>query len=222
MTRGRVVLSRDERTGRVPYWCRGCGHHEIRTEDMRGPMKNNADYQLFKPTPGLSGVAHSPTPPDILGPFYKPGAPYEDCLHHLAEDDGHDHPVIKFSGSFTDTQGDPLDGWVELWQADPHGAYDNDGFKYRGKILVAGGVYQFWTHRPGNYEIQQEGKPKEVRPAHVHVILGAVGHRQLITQLYFPDDPYNETDPWFRKNAGQLTVDLRGDVARFDFVLEKI
>ena len=49
--------------------------------------------------------------------------------------------------------------------------------------------------------------------------LSAAGHAPLTTQLYFPDDPFNEGDPFIRKS---LVIDIEGkDEKRgsYDFVL---
>jgi len=133
-----------------------------------------------------------------------------------------------------------------VWLADPDGVYDNQDtnghpvdlppaqHKYRGRIgadsLLANGAYSFSFLRPGNYPIPEEGL--EARPAHVHVLVEAEGYSELITQLYFQDDPYNLLDikrPGFFKpelvvHFMPLTTFLfeTAQVGVFNFVLRKL
>ncbi|HXZ52695.1 MAG TPA: hypothetical protein VEH51_11905 [Burkholderiales bacterium] len=104
------------------------------------------------------------------------------------------------------------EGPFDLWHADASGAYDNHGFRLRGhQFADAGGRYRFQTIFPGLY-------PGRTR--HLHVKLRAAGaRRELVTQLYFPEEPGNARDTLFRSEL-LLRVDHTTAVARFDFVLE--
>lgn len=59
------------------------------------------------------------------------------------------------------------------------------------------------------------------RTRHSHVKVQAPGGPVLTTQLYFPDEPRNQTDRIFRP---ELLLDVQdgadGRQARFDFVLQ--
>ena len=93
-----------------------------------------------------------------------------------------------------------------------------DGLELRGRVRADDdGRYHFETVRPGHYL-----NGDRYRPAHIHVKIGAAGHRPLTTQLYFPDDPHNAGDPFL---VPSLIMDVRastiGELASFDFVLTR-
>lgn len=127
----------------------------------------------------------APTPGDTLGPFYKKGAPRRE---KLAEPDAHGTP-LSVSGRVVNTDGKPLaDAIVEVFHADDSGEYDMQGFRYRGQIpaRAATGEYHYETIFPRGYG---------GRPQHIHYVVSAPGHRQLVTQLYFATDPFFRGDP---------------------------
>lgn len=161
------------------------------------------EYQSFKVQ------TLPPTPSDIEGPFYKAGAP-ESFSGMLF-----DPPNLRVWGNVLDIQGKAIIGAVlDIWQADYAGAYDNDGFKLRGKIKSGtGGQYSFKTIVPGDYQIAED--PPDFRCAHIHVKVTSDGFKPLTTQLYFPDDKYNATDHWFDQRR---VIPANGN---FDFVLER-
>lgn len=73
---------------------------------------------------------------------------------------------------------------IDIWQADDAGAYDNAGFKLRGKTATnSQGFYQFETVKPGKYL-----NGNTFRPSHIHFKISATGFPELITQLYFQGD----------------------------------
>lgn len=125
-----------------------------------------------------------PTPGNTLGPYYKSGAPRRE---RLAERGDEGVPLLV-SGRVLNTEGRALSGSkVEVFHADHSGVYDLDGFRYRGEVPVgAGGEYRLETIVPGHYG---------GRARHVHYVITAPGHRQLVTQLYFENDPIFDGDP---------------------------
>lgn len=127
----------------------------------------------------------APTPPNELGPFYKPQAPH---MTSLARPGDRGLP-LTVAGAVFDTRGTTLPGAVvEIWQADPSGQYDNQGFHYRAQLSATeGGKYDFQTNMPGHY-------PDRVAQ-HIHYKVTAPGHQELITQLYFATDPAFQGDP---------------------------
>ncbi len=152
-----------------------------------------------------------PTEPNIEGPFFRPRAP-------LRAEIG---SGLSLAGGVRDSRCRPMrDAVLEIWQADPSGEYDlaGDGFRARLRTNERGG-YQLSTAFPGRY---LDGAT--YRPAHIHVKVHANGRPPLTTQLYFPGDPYNDRDPWFRSS---LVVQLGPPPcchpstrhARFDFVV---
>jgi protocatechuate 3,4-dioxygenase beta subunit len=151
-----------------------------------------------------------PTAPDIEGPFYKAGAP--------AWVDRHDPESFTVGGVVFGTDGKHVAGAVlDVWQADPGGNYDAEGYAYRGTVKAdRGGNYRFSTVRPGHYKISE----KEFRCPHVHVKVTAPGFKELTTQLYFADDEYDATDHWFNRDNCLRPLNPHGDRTGFDFVLE--
>lgn len=75
---------------------------------------------------------------------------------------------------------------IDIWHADDSGAYDNVGFKLRGKTTTNNqGFYIFETIKPGFYL-----NGTSYRPSHIHFKITAPGTSTLTTQLYFENDPY--------------------------------
>ena len=129
--------------------------------------------------------ANKPTPAEVLGPFFRKGAPDTRVLRK-AGDAGF---PLKVLGKVMDTRGRLIDGTkVDLWHADHHGLYDTRGYRYRTQLSPDGqGTYAVETVMPGHYAD---------RPAqHIHYLINAPGHKTLITQAYFATDPYFEGNP---------------------------
>lgn len=159
---------------------------------------------------------------NIEGPYYRANAPFRTDL----VDPGVVGTPLSLVGSVLSLDcRSPLTGAVvDVWQANGEGHYDNDGslrlpegaMRLRGKLRCdAKGLFAARTVLPGRYL-----NGSRYRPAHIHVKVSAPGHAALTTQLYFPDDPYNDGDPFIDRS---LIVDIsrvRGEpAARFDFVL---
>ena len=166
--------------------------------------------------------SRKPTPSEVLGPFFKKGAPNEAILRKP----GAPGFPLRVSGKVYNTRGDSVPGaQVDLWQADHEGRYDVVGYKYRAKLAVpAGAEYAVETIMPGHYDD---------RPArHIHYLISAPGHKTLVTQIYFATDPFFEGDPDknYRKMAESrelvrtVTLHETGTpraAVSFDIVLEK-
>jgi protocatechuate 3,4-dioxygenase beta subunit len=106
-----------------------------------------------------------PTPADIEGPFYKPGAP-----ERTSTGQG-----LAVSGRLLGAPDcRPLSGGrIEWWHADPSGNYDD---AHRGSMKAdADGNYRYTTDVPGKYP---------GRPLHIHVKAFAAGYKPLTAQLY--------------------------------------
>lgn len=121
---------------------------------------------------------------------------------------------LILQGKILDVQGNPLQGAkVDVWQADRTGAYDiadpadkeNPAFpmKFRAhQVTGADGSFEFKTIRPGHYQIGEN----QWRTGHIHVKVTDGQHKDLTTQLYFPEDlmnpgnatsDLNDSDRWF-------------------------
>lgn len=134
-----------------------------------------------------------PTSADIEGPFWVEGVPVRQELDLYGEAGTH----LSLSGTVLSVAAGcaPLAGAVvEIWHADPHGAYDNSSpeLRYRGQTATDDqGRWSFSTLKPGIYK-----SGATYRPSHVHVKVWVEGVEVLTTQLYFEGDPWLEGDPW--------------------------
>ena len=163
----------------------------------------------------------TPSDSNILGPYYRPNAPFRNDLADAATDGVR----VEVSGRVLNTDCEPLtNALIDLWQADHTGDYDNDGvddppdnaFILRGRLNTdSEGKYTFRTIIPGHYL-----NGANYRPAHIHVRVSADGYAMLTTQLYFEGDPYNDIDP-FIEDSLIMPLSDAGDEKRasFDFVL---
>lgn len=178
------------------------------------------------PDPPPSGRASAKscglTAANIEGPYYRAGAPFR---RQLADASTPGIPLLLTGSVLSLDCRSRLSGAViDLWQANSDGHYDNDGshdapadvFRLRGKVRAdASGRFSFHTVLPGRYL-----NGSTYRPRHLHVKLRAAGHRPLTTQLYFPGDPYNDSDPFIVKSlildVQQAKESIHG---HYDFVL---
>jgi protocatechuate 3,4-dioxygenase beta subunit len=163
---------------------------------------------------GAEGFA---TPAQTEGPFFRAGSPGRDNL----VEPGSKARQVELVG-FVLTRGcNPVArAVVDMWHADERGAYDNKGFRYRGRTYTdEKGRYRFRTIMPALY-------PGRTR--HYHINVAAGGKLLLTTQLYFPDEPGNRRDGLFRKEL-LMQIDksaAKGSAkdsvmpARFDFVID--
>jgi catechol 1,2-dioxygenase len=169
-----------------------------------------------------AGVA---TEASIEGPYYRDGAPFRT---NLVDADVDGAPLAVGGNVVSLDCKTPLAGAViDVWQANGSGHYDNDGslslpqgaMRLRGKLRSdARGGFAFDTVLPGRYLNGQR-----YRPAHIHVKVSAPGHESLTTQLYFPDDPYNDGDPFIHRSLIMDMSRVRGALAgRYDFVLRPL
>jgi protocatechuate 3,4-dioxygenase beta subunit len=131
------------------------------------------------------------TTTDILGPFYRPGAPVRRDMR-MPNAKGQ---LVVLSGNVKhkDCTTPLKNACVEIWHCDGSGVYDNDSpdFNYRAKTYSdETGNYQFDTIIPVPYEVGGG----VVRPAHFHIMFSAEGYQSLITQLYFTGDKYLAKD----------------------------
>ncbi len=146
------------------------------------PMSQSRLLALWQRT---ENEANRPTPAEVLGPFFKKGAPNSPVLRAP----GDPGIPLRVGGKVLNTHGALVAGArVDVWHADHHGKYDVQGYRYRAKLAPdEKGQYTVETVMPGHYPD---------RPAqHIHYLIAAPGHKTLVTQLYFATDPFFEGNP---------------------------
>jgi protocatechuate 3,4-dioxygenase beta subunit len=157
-------------------------------------------------------TAPGATEATVLGPFFAHGAPefeYGADLREGASLKGEDTFV---SGRILSTDGKPVaNATLDIWQAKADGVYDvqepDAEFELRGRVRAnAKGEYAFKTYKPKFYGVPTDGPVGELlramgrhpmRPAHMHAIVSAPGHQQVITHVFVEGDPYLDSDAVF-------------------------
>ncbi|PWJ45782.1 catechol 1,2-dioxygenase [Quadrisphaera granulorum] len=177
----------------------------------------------------------------ILGPYYLPGQVQLTSPATLpARPDEVGTPLV-FTGRVTDLDGSPLTGaTLDIWHADSDGLYS--GFapglpegNLRGVVTAdAEGRFEIRTIQPAPYQIPTDGPTGALtraagwspwRPAHLHLLVSAPGHRTITTQLYFAGGEHLEDDV-AEATKPELVLDpvenASGErVAEYDFALER-
>lgn len=150
------------------------------------------------------------TPANPEGPFYTPGAPERSSLI----ESGVGGTPLLLTGRVMTSGCEPLPGaLLDFWQTDASGEYDNEGFRFRGKLFAGeNGEYQLETILPGLYP---------GRPAHIHVKVTPPGRPEHTTQIYFPGPQFGDADQFVNPAlVATLKESSRGNrVATFNFVL---
>jgi len=145
---------------------------------------------------GKSFEGDTPTTTDILGPFYRPGSPIRTSLR-LPNSNG--KPIVFKGYIYKENGKTPINNaLVEIWHCDENEVYDNtsDEYKYRGgQRTKADGKYEFKSILPVPYKAAPNDETSW-RPAHIHMRVSVPNQQDLITQIYFKDGKYVETDKW--------------------------
>ncbi|RZT83494.1 catechol 1,2-dioxygenase [Pseudonocardia sediminis] len=176
----------------------------------------------------------------IEGPYYLPGQPTFGSVATLPQRDDEKGTPLVFAGQVRDLDGTPLAGAeVDIWQADADGYYS--GFaphlpehNLRGVITADDeGRFEITTVQPAPYQVPTDGPTGKMisaagwhpwRPAHLHLMVRADGHRQVTTQLYFRGGDYLSDDVASATKDDLVLDPAPGDDGRlrvdYDFVLE--
>jgi protocatechuate 3,4-dioxygenase beta subunit len=149
------------------------------------------------------------TPAQTEGPYYTPNSPERASLIEA----GMGGTKIIVTGYVLTTDCQPIaNAWLDFWQADDQGVYDNAGYRLRGHLFTdATGRYTLETIVPGEYPGRTE---------HIHVKVQAPNGPILTTQIYFPGVAANDRDSIFDP---VLLADVQdtadGKVAAYSFVV---
>ena len=142
------------------------------------------------------------TTSQTIGPFLRIGLEWM-VIEDLAPP-GVAGERVTIAGRVLDGDGKPVnDAAVELWQANSHGRYASPedaqdkplepGFRGYGRSLTNdAGEFRFRTVKPGRVP----GPQGKMQAPHLNVTIFMRGLlKQLVTRVYFPDDPANADDP---------------------------
>jgi catechol 1,2-dioxygenase len=175
------------------------------------------------------------TEAEVMGPFYRFGAPFRAQLAGPSEPG---QRLIVSGTVYGPDCSTPLpNALLDIWQANAAGVYDTEqpgnfteavDFHLRGMLYTdENGRYEIDTIVPGRYPIPPglpglEKYAGLTRPAHIHVKVMHSIHIPVTTQIYFAGDPFIADDPWASRKP-TLAIDLKadGEINRstFDFVL---
>ena len=169
----------------------------------------------------------SPTTTDILGPFYRPGAPKRSNLIPP----GSKGTPLHLQGFVYDENKNKVvkNALVEIWQCDENQYYDNasDKYMFRGAVDTnSKGEYSFTTIIPVPYQANPNDE-SSWRPAHIHMRVSVPKQQDLITQIYFKGHEYIESDTWASKPEAanrilEITQNDKGhQQVNFDVILKK-
>ena len=179
------------------------------SRELPHPINNGSTETRANDVPSdCSGIL---TPSLEEGPFYKSGSPERKNIAGA----GTIGNKLIMEGYVFDRNCQPIAGaWVDFWQADGNGVYDNAGYNLRGhQYTDESGRYHLETVRPVEYG---------PRTAHIHVKVKANDDSPAITtQLFLPGERRNETDSIFDSSLVMDVVDTDdGEKATFNFVLD--
>jgi catechol 1,2-dioxygenase len=161
----------------------------------------------------------------VLGPFYVPGSPLREPGARLDEMPAGEPAWIH--GRVLSLDGTPLAGAeLDVWQngdnelyavQDPEAPEDH----LRGRIPTReDGSYGFVAVRPTPYPIPDDGPVGQMlraagrhpyRPAHIHMIVRAPGHRSVTTHIFDDTSEYLDSDAVFAVKPSLLRSFKRRD-----------
>ncbi len=177
-----------------------------------GPEKNEgillADILGLSTLVGLidakSALALGGTEPALVGPFWRANQPTmpSGALICSADTAG---SRLFVNGRVVSLESGPIKGArVETWQAAPSGLYENQDkaqpdMNLRACFETDGeGRFSFQSVRPAGYSVPTDGPCGDLlrlqgrpvmRPAHLHFLVFAAGHKTLATQIFDAEDP---------------------------------
>jgi catechol 1,2-dioxygenase len=191
------------------------------------------EFILLSDTLGVSmlvdAVSHrkpsGATESTVLGPFHVSGTPRKAMGDNLSLD-RKGEPVFV-SGRVLDPDGRPVGGAaLDVWQTSGNGLYDTQDpdqpvNNLRGLFTTGDdGRYFFRSVRPMPYSVPTDGPVGKMllalgrhpmRPAHIHVILGAPGFEPVTTHLFIEGDEYLDSDAVFGVKDSLIVDFVRHD-----------
>jgi hydroxyquinol 1,2-dioxygenase len=202
------------------------------------------EFILLSDTLGVSmlveminhAAAEGSTEPTVFGPFHVDGAPRREMGDSMVVDHDDEAEPLVVRGVVRGLDGDPIDGArLNVWQTAANGFYDvqdpgQSPMNLRGVYTTGDdGAYELRTVRPVAYSIPGDGPAGDLlfangrhnwRPAHIHFVVSAPGHKTVITHLFDAGSDYLDSDAVFGVRES-LVVDMAGGLCVYDFVLEE-
>lgn len=169
----------------------------------------NAEEVLHDASDSGEECPNEMTPALTEGPYYKTGSP---ARTDLIVDDDVEREVLTITGHVFDQTCELVaNAWLDFWQADGNGVYDNAGFRLRGHQFTDDtGHFTLTTVVPGEYS---------GRTPHIHVKVRPSEKSEVVTtQLFFPGEAGNQTDAIFDQGLVLfITEASEGKLANFNF-----
>jgi hydroxyquinol 1,2-dioxygenase len=191
----------------------------VLTETGQITDERRQEFILWSDTLGLSmlvdALAHpapeGATESTVLGPFYTPGAPLREYGASLAAEPAGEPAWVH--GRVLSLDGTPIaSAELDVWQNGDDRLYsvqrpEAPEDHLRGRFRTrADGSFGFVAIRPVPYTIPDDGPVGAMlaaagrhpwRPAHIHVIVRADGHRTVVTHIFDAASPYLDSDAVF-------------------------
>jgi protocatechuate 3,4-dioxygenase beta subunit len=144
----------------------GCDEDsESDSSQMEQPSKKSPPTNTAESHAAGEPANCKPTQPDMLGPFYEPGAPVRTSV-------GSGYVLSGAVLGAAECKPIP-NARIEFWLANPRGEYDD---AHRATVYAGQrGGYRFQSNVPVSYG---------GRPPHIHVRVRASGYEELVTQHY--------------------------------------
>lgn len=204
-----VELTEDEWLGAI----------EVLTATGHITDSQRQEWILWSDTLGISmlvdAICHAApagaTESTVIGPFYVPGSPRRDFGARLDEVSAGEVALIH--GFVRSLDGAPIGGAeLDVWQNGDNELYAVQDAEapeghLRGRFQTRDdGSYAFVAVRPTPYQIPHDGPVGRMlaatnrhpwRPAHIHVIVRATGHRSVTTHIFDAASDYIDSDPVF-------------------------
>jgi hydroxyquinol 1,2-dioxygenase len=177
------------------------------------------EFILWSDTLGVSmlvdslanAVPSGATESTVLGPFYVADSPLRELGANMAEQEAGVPAWV--SGRVLDLEGRPVAGAeLDVWQNGDNRLYavqdpDAPDDHLRGRYRTdADGRFAFRAVRPVPYTIPDDGPVGRMlqdsgrhpwRPAHIHVVIRAPGHRSVTTHIFDAASAYLDRDTVF-------------------------
>ena len=143
----------------------GCGDVSESSQTSQSSKKSKPTETGDRNAAGGGPADCKPTQPDMLGPFYEPGAPVRTSVGR---------GYVLSGAVLTAEECKPIpNARIEFWLANPRGDYDD---AHRATVFAGErGRYRLESNVPVSYG---------GRPPHIHVRVTAPGYEELITQHY--------------------------------------